>query len=447
MAVLDPADRGLLQTDVNLLEFSPHTPTPKQVELVDDDSKEIFFGGRAGGGKSDGLLMAALKYVHVPQYCALIVRKSFADLNKPGAIMDRAIEWFRPRGVRWDGQNHVMTFPSGARFSFGHLDHAGAHINYQGGEYQFIGIDEVPHIPEYQYRYLFSRLRRVESLDLPLRMRSTGNPGGLPWVKERFVTPTTRRTGARFIESGIADNPFLGSDYAASLDELDPVTRAQLRDGDWDITATGNTFKRDWFRVVDALPDHCAPGTRRWDMAATEPRKGYSDPDYTASVLMIEHRGVIYLAHATRDRRGPAETIAIMRSQAEADGPAVRIRVEREPGSASIREADNLARTTFAGFQFAAVPSLGDKLARARPLSAAIEQGRVVLVRGDWNQWFIDELCLFPTAGVHDDAVDAATGCYHDITGPTATVLQLQTSGARTTSGLGARERPRFGTF
>lgn len=433
------------QAAFNLFQFSPHTPTPKQAALIADDRQEIFFGGRAGGGKSDGLLMSFLKYAHEPQYRGLIVRKSFADLSKPGAIMDRAIEWFVPRGVKWDAQGHTFRFPSGARLTFGHLEHAQAHLSYQGGEYQFIGADEVPHIPEYQYRYLFSRLRRVESVAVPRRMRSTGNPGGLPWVKARFVDEATRHPTARFIESGIDDNPFLGSDYAASLEELDPVTRAQLRDGDWTITASGNTFRREWFTIVDALPTDAGPGIRRWDMAATEPRKGHSDPDYTASVRMVTHQGITYITHATRDRRGPAETVALMRAVAEQDTPAVRITVEREPGSASIREAENLARTVFAGFSFTAIPSIGDKLARARPLSAAIERGKVVLLRGDWNQWFVDELCLFPTPGVHDDAVDAATGCYHDSTSPAVAVPALATGHAtRVTHGLRQRERARF---
>ena len=445
---LSPEDRAAVQLLVNLREFSPESPTPMQSELLAYDREEVFFGGQAGGGKSSGLLLSFLKFVHVPGYSGLIVRKSFADLIKPGAIMDRAIEWFTPRGVRWNGSDHVFTFPSGARLAFGHLDHAQAHISYQGGEYQFIGADEVPHIPEHQYRYLFSRLRRREDLPVPRRMRSTGNPGGLPWVKSRFVDASTREPGARFIRSGIADNPHLGEDYKESLAKLDAVTRAQLQDGNWDITASGNTFKREWWGFVDALPPGCNAGVRRWDMASTEPRKGYTDPDYTASCRMVLHQGVTYVVHATKDRRGPGETIAMMRAQAVADGPLVKIRTEREPGSASVREADNLARTTFAGFDFVAVPSTGDKVLRARPLSAAAEQGKVKLLRGEWNQWWIDDQSLFPTPGAHDDTTDAASGCYYDLHGNHLAATDLRTGHAsRVTHGLRGKERPRFGVY
>jgi predicted phage terminase large subunit-like protein len=37
----------------------------------------------------------------------------------------------------------------------------------------------------------------------------------------------------------------------------------------------------------------------------------------------------------------------------------------------------------------------------------------VVLVRGKWNEPFIDELCNFPAG--HDDQVDAASGAFEEL--------------------------------
>jgi hypothetical protein len=64
-------------------------------QLTDDPAKpvEAFYGGAAGGGKSDALLMAALQYVDVPGYAALILRRTFKQLSLPGAIMARSNEW------------------------------------------------------------------------------------------------------------------------------------------------------------------------------------------------------------------------------------------------------------------------------------------------------------------------------------------------------------------
>src|SRR5688572_30454080 len=83
--------------------FIPHNPTPPQLAFLglhhdapSDSVFEALYGGAAGGGKSDCLLMAAAQHVHVPGYAALILRRTFQDLALPGAIMDRAISWWKP---------------------------------------------------------------------------------------------------------------------------------------------------------------------------------------------------------------------------------------------------------------------------------------------------------------------------------------------------------------
>lgn len=40
------------------------------------------------------------------------------------------------------------------------------------------------------------------------------------------------------------------------------------------------------------------------------------------------------------------------------------------------------------------------------------EAGHVTLSVAPWNRDFLDELELFPTRGVHDDQVDAASGVF-----------------------------------
>ena len=47
-------------------------------------------------------------YVHYPHYRALILRKTFADLSLPDAIMDRAISWWDGvEGARFNNQEAV----------------------------------------------------------------------------------------------------------------------------------------------------------------------------------------------------------------------------------------------------------------------------------------------------------------------------------------------------
>ena len=70
-----------------------HDPSDKQwLGLYGyEECPDLFYGGAAGLGKTSFLLMAAVQYVHYPHYRALILRKTYADLSLPDAIMDRAI--------------------------------------------------------------------------------------------------------------------------------------------------------------------------------------------------------------------------------------------------------------------------------------------------------------------------------------------------------------------
>ena len=52
-----------------------------------------------------------------------------------------------------------------------------------------------------------------------------------------------------------------------------------------------------------------------------------------------------------------------------------------------------------------------DKLTRALPWIALVEQGKVFLVRGEWNVPFIQEAAAFPDSK-NDDMVDAVSGVY-----------------------------------
>lgn len=214
----------------------PHDPTLKQAEFLLLPDREVLYGGSAGGGKSDALLMAALQYVDVPGYAALLLRRTLVDLALPGALMDRAHHWLHSTAASWSGSDKTWTFPSGATLTFGYLDGPTDKQRYQSSEFQFIGFDELTQFDEAEYTYLFSRLRRTANLNVPLRMRSASNPGGVghDWVRRRFLLEHS--PSRRFVRASLHDNPHLQQDeYIEALGALDPITRAQLLDGDWDV--------------------------------------------------------------------------------------------------------------------------------------------------------------------------------------------------------------------
>jgi hypothetical protein len=229
------------------------------------DEREAFYGGAAGGGKSAALLMAALQYVDVPGYAALLLRRTFPQLTQPGMLIPLSKLWLGGTDARWNEQQREWTFPAGAVIKFGHLEDENAVFNYQGGAYQFVGFDELTQFTPAMYEYVaFSRARRDLELvrsGVPIRVRSTANPGGVghAWVKARFVTEESRKPASVFIPAKVADNPGLDvADYAESLSHLGAVLRAQLLDGDWGaFEGAAYPMFTDHDHVIDAfdIPD------------------------------------------------------------------------------------------------------------------------------------------------------------------------------------------------
>ena len=381
--------------------------------MVDD--LEVFYGGSAGGGKSDALLMSALQYVDVPGYSAILFRRTYADLSLPGALMDRAAEWLGPTNAVWSDKAKTWKFPGGASLTFGYLENEADKFRYQSAEFAFCGFDELTQFTESQYRYLFSRLRRLKTSSVPLRMRSASNPGGIghDWVKQRFIVEG-KEHGRLFIPARMTDNPYLDTEqYMEGLEKLDSTTRAQLRDGDWSARSQGTKFRREWFEIVDARPEGMQL-VRYWDMAATEPKHG-SDPDWTAGALVGVKDGITYICDMKRLRGTPQTNEAIVKQTAQLDGIGVAVRMEQEPGSSGVKAIDDYRRRVLLGWDFTGIPSTGSKEVRANPVSSQAEAGNVKLVAGTWIGDFLDEADSFPD-GTHDDQIDAVSGAFGCLT-------------------------------
>src|SRR6185312_2135553 len=164
-------------------------PTPKQAEFLAAPEDEVLYGGAAGGGKSDALLVDAMGLqqgaLTNPHYRALLLRQTFPQLRK---LLDRSHQIY-PRvapGVQfYDRPWTEWRFPAGARIILGACDRDIDVHNYQGHEFQWIGIDELGHYATpYVWEYLSSRLRTADK-GLKLYMRATCNPGP-KWIQERW---------------------------------------------------------------------------------------------------------------------------------------------------------------------------------------------------------------------------------------------------------------------
>lgn len=264
-----------------------------QATFVKNDEKEVLYGGAAGGGKTDALLMAALKYVDVPGYAAVIFRRTFPMLNIANeGLIDRSKEWLYNTDAKWHEGKHRWTFPSGATLTFSHLQHDDSVYDHQGAAYQFIGWDELTQFTKFQYTYLFSRCRRPKKLEtrklreslsrpgltlanVPLRVRAASNPGGVGhvWVKKRFIDEVGQLR--QYIPAKLADNPALDHDsYIESLGELDATTLRQLLEGDW-------TASEDGLLSWDAIAQ-CRDSNTLWPMG--QPPSGVRNPELYVGV-------------------------------------------------------------------------------------------------------------------------------------------------------------------
>lgn len=192
----------LLKT-VLLNPYIPHEPTTKQAEFLVLDNREAFYGGAARGGKTDALLMAALQYVDVPGYSALILRRTLTSMKlSQEGIMSRLRGWLEKTDAYWNGEDKVWYFPAGSSIKLGYCEHEEDVYQYQGAGFQFIGFDELTQFSETQYRYLISRLSGPNAeqepdnplLMVPQRIRAASNPGGRGhvWVKQRFISKWAR---------------------------------------------------------------------------------------------------------------------------------------------------------------------------------------------------------------------------------------------------------------
>lgn len=146
---------------------------------------ELLYGGAAGGGKSEGLVILAIALCQqYPGYRAILFRRTFPEIEKSLvpriAALIGGIAKSRNKGMEW-------TFPNKSVLYLGHLQREEDKEKHKSSEYDFIGFDELTSFTESQYTYLFSRCRGAK--DFPRMIRSATNPTGIghSWVKQRFI--------------------------------------------------------------------------------------------------------------------------------------------------------------------------------------------------------------------------------------------------------------------
>lgn len=170
----------------------------------------------------------------------------------------------------------------------------------------------------------------------------------------------------------------------------------------------GGMFKKAWFPIVRAIP----AGTkfvRGWDLAATE-----GAGDWTAGVKIGRQKnGRFIICDVVRDQKSAAGVERLLVNTTSQDGYLCEQSLPQDPGQAGKQQASYYIGK-LAGYTAHATTESGDKETRANPLSAQAEAGNVDILEGDWNDTFLDELCVFPN-GEHDDQVDGASRAFNTL--------------------------------
>ena len=132
-------------------KYMKNKPFPKQLGFIMLPHQEALYGGQAGGGKSDALLMLGLQFVHVPSHAAIIFRKTLSDLKQPMSLIDRSHKWLDNTDAVWKGDEHCWYFPTRdpdgshghpSKLQFGYIGESNARSRYKSAEFQDIIWEE-----------------------------------------------------------------------------------------------------------------------------------------------------------------------------------------------------------------------------------------------------------------------------------------------------------------
>lgn len=401
-------------------------PFYKQLLMLLTD-EPVLYGGARGGGKSEAVLMSALQYVDFPEWRAGIFRLTNPDLVQPKGILNRCEMWayhdplLKKEGLQphYSRKYNIFTFPSGAELKFGHMQHEDDVNKYQGAEFHEISLDECTQFSLNKITKIKGSNRKGEHDPLPLRVRYTGNPGG---VSHEFFNNEFIRGDGLYIDSFFFENPYLNHiKYQRNLEEIretNPVLYEQWRNASWSAKPEGRLFKREWFiqSGYDMINESIIRRVRFWDLASTEVSDtSYSqDPDWTVGVLAwLGKSNTMYIKDVIKFRKDADEVIEKILSTAKQDGYDTAVRIEKEGLSSGNFVAYNFSKLLKA-YDFDAI-HMGNrgKIARAEAMIHSIKYGTVkVPVAASWLEEYIGELTSFPTKGVHDDQVDATSGAF-----------------------------------
>lgn len=180
---------------------------------------------------------------------------------------------------------------------------------------------------------------------------------------------------------------------------------------------SGNIFKREWFmdeqtnKIKNQIPLEKVPTDtpylRYWDFAASG-----EDGDETAGMLTTYDGEYLYLVDLVNGKYSSRQLLKKFQRTCLSDGKKVKVKIEQEPGSGSKALIQKFRQEkSLKGYHIRGDKVMLKKNVRSFDLEALAEDGKVMMVKADWNEKLIDQLVAFTgEEGGVDDIADVCTG-------------------------------------
>jgi hypothetical protein len=313
-----------------------------QQAFLNSRAELLMGGGASGGGKTQVLAADAVQEYKNPRLRALLIRRSFQEMQELEDIQQKMYEP-RPYCGRWVSRFKHWLFPSGATIRPGYLAKDKDLDRYQGNPYSYLGIDETGQHPEHRIKFMIGWLAAPIDSGLFVRGRFTSNPGGIGhgWQMKVFLrnrcpihspatyaddrpyetsvypgriyrgacwtddSPVYKTTS--FIPFFLADNPFYGREKLTGLMSQSKALQQQLLYGCW-CNAAGLYF--DFMRPDDVVP-YASIGDSWWWQHYMAIDYGYGNSAAAAGLYAVAPNGRVFKTRERIERKMPAKKFAL----------------------------------------------------------------------------------------------------------------------------------------